>query len=197
MSLFWLYTKARRKDQDHKFWWWKHDSNKFSYTKKKKIHLWKWKWSCSVMSNSLQPMDCSPPSSPVHGFLQARILEWVAISTYERNKNHWTCREESLTTKTNKKHSEKHVWRKLETYIESQGFPGGSDSKESACNSGDLGSIPGSGRFPEEGNGNPLQYFCLKNPMDRGAWRGYSQQCRKELDMTKWLHFLSYTRSRR
>ena len=50
------------------------------------------------------------------------------------------------------------------------GFPGGSDSKVSVCNVGDLGSIPGSGRFPREGNGNPLQYSCLENPMDRGAW---------------------------
>ena len=49
-------------------------------------------------------------------------------------------------------------------------FPGGSDGKESACNVGDLGSIPGSGRFPGEGNGNPLQYSCLENSMDRGAW---------------------------
>ena len=51
------------------------------------------------------------------------------------------------------------------------GFPGGSESKESACNAGDLGSIPWLGRSPEEGNGNPLQYSCLENPMDRGAWQ--------------------------
>ena len=51
-----------------------------------------------------------------------------------------------------------------------QGFPGGSDGKESACNAGDMGSIPGSGRSPGEGNSNPLQYSCLGNPMDRGAW---------------------------
>ena len=50
------------------------------------------------------------------------------------------------------------------------GFPGGSDGKESACNAGDLGSILGLGRFPGEGNGNPLQYPCLGNLMDRGAW---------------------------
>ena len=50
------------------------------------------------------------------------------------------------------------------------GFPGGSEVKASACNAGHLGSIPGSGRSPEEGNGNPLQYFCLGNPMDRGAY---------------------------
>ena len=50
------------------------------------------------------------------------------------------------------------------------GFPGGSEDKASACNAGDLGSIPGLGRSPGEGNGNPLQYSCLENPMDRGAW---------------------------
>ena len=49
-------------------------------------------------------------------------------------------------------------------------FPGGSDSKESACNAGDLDSIPGLGRPPGEGNGNPLQYSCLENSMDRGSW---------------------------
>ena len=51
------------------------------------------------------------------------------------------------------------------------GFPGGSDGKESASNGGDPGSIPGSGRFPEEGNGYPLYYFGLENSMNRGAWQ--------------------------
>ena len=50
-------------------------------------------------------------------------------------------------------------------------FPGGSEYKASAYNAGDLGSIPGSGRSPGEGNGNPFQYSCLENLMDRGAWR--------------------------
>ena len=50
------------------------------------------------------------------------------------------------------------------------GFPGGSDGKESACSAGDPDSIPGSGRSPGEGNGNPLQHSCLENPMDGGAW---------------------------
>ena len=51
------------------------------------------------------------------------------------------------------------------------GFPGGSVGKESACNAGDEGSILGLGRFPGEGHGDPLQYFCQENPMDRGAWQ--------------------------
>ena len=50
-------------------------------------------------------------------------------------------------------------------------FPGSSDGKQSACNAGDSGSIPGWGRSPGEGNGNPLQYSYLENPMNRGAWR--------------------------
>ena len=51
------------------------------------------------------------------------------------------------------------------------GFPGGSDSKESACNAGDLGSTPGLGRSPGGEHGNPVQYSCLENSMDREAWR--------------------------
>ena len=50
------------------------------------------------------------------------------------------------------------------------GFPGGSDSKSFACNAGDLGLVPGLGRSPGGGHSNPLQYSCLKNHMDRGAW---------------------------
>ena len=50
------------------------------------------------------------------------------------------------------------------------GFAGGSDGKESACNAGDAGSLPGLGRSHREGNDNPLQYSCLENPMDGGTW---------------------------
>ena len=52
------------------------------------------------------------------------------------------------------------------------GFPSSTEGKASACNAGDLGSIPGLGRSPGEGNGYPLQYSCLRNPMDREAWQG-------------------------
>ena len=58
---------------------------------------------------------------------------------------------------------------KLSTQLGHQGYPGGSDGKASACSVGDLGSIPGLGRSPGEGNGNPLQYSCLENSMDGGA----------------------------
>ena len=65
-------------------------------------------------------------------------------------------------------------------------FPSSSDGKQSAFNAGDPGSTPGSGRSPGEGNGNPIQYSCLKNPMDRGAW-GATVQRDTELDTTEQL----------
>ena len=86
--------------------------------------------SCSTLCD---PIDGSPPGSLIPKILQARTLEWVAISL---------------------------------------GFPHSSVGKESACNARDPSSIPGSGRSPGGGNGNPLQYFCLENPTDRGAWWG-------------------------
>ena len=55
-------------------------------------------------------------------------------------------------------------------------LPGGLEGKESACNAGDLGSIPGLGRSPGEGNGNSLQFSCLENLMDRGAWQAIDRK---------------------
>ena len=66
----------------------------------------------------------------------------------------------------------------------SQGFPGGSVVKNLPSNAGDVGSVPGLGRAPGEGNGNPLQYSCLGNPMDRGAWQATVHGVTKESDMT-------------
>ena len=66
-----------------------------------------------------------------------------------------------------------------------RGFPGDSDGKESACNAGDLGSIPGSGRSPGEGNGNPLQYSCLATPHRERSLVGCSPGGRKESDTTE------------
>ena len=62
------------------------------------------------------------------------------------------------------------MYSKGRSFEEGRGFPGGSDGKESACNAGNLGLIPGSGRFPGEGNGYPIQYSCLENSVGRGAW---------------------------
>ena len=66
-----------------------------------------------------------------------------------------------------------------------KGFPSGSDGKASACTVGDLGSIPGLGRSPEVGNGSPLQYPCLENSMNRGAWQATVHGDHKKLDMTE------------
>ena len=65
------------------------------------------------------------------------------------------------------------------------GFPGSSDSKEFTCNTGDLGSMPGLGRSPGGGDGNPLQYFCLENPHGQRSLVGYSPEGLQELDMTE------------
>ena len=71
------------------------------------------------------------------------------------------------------------IWNQIDVL---RGFSGESDGKASACDAGDLGSIPGSGRSPGEGNGNPLQYSCLENPMDRGTWQATVRL--QESDMT-------------
>ena len=98
------------------------------------------------------PMDCSPPGSSVHGIFQARILEWVASSFSRRSSwpRDWTGVYGKIPWRKN---------RLLTPVL--LGFPCGSTGKESACNAGDLGSIPGLGRSPGGGHDNPLQYSCL------------------------------------
>ena len=78
------------------------------------------------------------------------------------------CRVHTLTSRTSEG-SRARVWGQLSSITLVMGIPGGSDSKESAYNAGDPGSIPGLERSPGEGHGNPLQYSCLENPMDRGT----------------------------
>ena len=73
-------------------------------------------------------------------------------------------------------------------------FPGGSEGKESACNVGDLGSIPGSGRSPEGGHGNPLQYFCLENPHGQRSLGSYSPQGCTEQDITEVTQYMHTVR---
>ena len=63
--------------------------------------------------------------------------------------------------------------------------PGGSIMQNPPASAGDTGSVPGWGRSPGGGNGNPLQDYCLKNPMDKGAW--WAPNCHKESDITEWL----------
>ena len=79
--------------------------------------------------------------------------------------------------------------------ITDRGFPGGSDGKASAYNAGDLGLIPGLGRSSGEGNGNPLQYSCLENSMDQGAWwatvRGVAKSLTRLSNFTSLLYFIT------
>ena len=74
-----------------------------------------------------------------------------------------------------------------DTIPDKRGFPGDSVVKNLPANAGDTGSIPGWGRFPGEGNGNPFQYSCLGSPMDRGAWWSTVHGGHKELDRTEQL----------
>ena len=138
--------------------------------------------SCRTLCN---PIDGSPPGSPIPGILQARILEWVAISFSNAWK--WKVKVKSLS------HVQLRSWvwfwmqwvtclcdtqveviqwsiRYVDLEVRSD-FLGGSDGKEFACSSGDPGLIPGWGRSPGEGNGYPLQYSCLENPMGWGTSR--------------------------
>ena len=103
------------------------------------------------------PMHRSPPGSFVHGILQARTLEWVArpSSRESSQPRGWT--DVSYLSLLH--------W-KAGSWVP----PCSSDGKESACNVGDLGLIPESGRSPRERNGNPLQYSCLENSKDREVW---------------------------
>ena len=105
--------------------------------------------------------DCSLPGSSVHGILQARILEWNAMPSSRGSSQP---REGAQVSHIAGRFFT--IW----TTLVSEDFPGGSDRKAPAYNAGDPSSIPGLGRSPGEGNGNPLQYSCLENPMDGGTW---------------------------
>ena len=138
----------------------------------------KWQWSRSVMPDSQRPHGlCSLPGSSIHGSFQARVLEWsaTAFSVY------WIYVLENLHIST---------YMYLHSDVDRMAFPGGPRGEEPHCQckrhkGRELN--PGLGRSPGVGKVNPLQYSCLENPKDRGAWWGYSPWCCRESDMTKWL----------
>ena len=148
-------------------------------------HIYIWQNKKSEVAQSCptiwDPIHCSLPGSSVHGIFQARILEWIAIffsrgSSWPRNQTQVSCvagrffidwaMREARRPRFNSWVGKIH-WRKdrLPTPV-FLGFPCDSDGKESACNAGDLGSIPGMGRSPGERKGFPLQYSGLENSMD-------------------------------
>ena len=88
-------------------------------------------------------------------------------------------------------HAEIHIYMAIRLYVLLyKVFFGGSDGKESACNAGDMGLTPALGRSPGGGHGNPLQYSCLENSMDRGAWWAAVPGGRKKSDTNEWLSLL-------
>ena len=87
------------------------------------------------------------------------------------SQNNWPGFYRRIKIVTKQRQTKKLFWIEADDgNTEANDFPGSSDGKASAYDAGDLGSIPGSGRSPGEGNGTPLQDSCLENPMDRGAW---------------------------
>ena len=156
-------------------------------------------------------MGHSLPGFSVHGILQAGILEWVSTPSsrysstthpqFEENETvfEWLSGmpkvkkqllDSALTCKVGNtvRHSFTEIFyvlgAMLSSLLSTFCFPGGSDGNKSACNVGDLGLIRGSGRSPREGNSYPLQYSCLVNSMDRGAWKATDHGF-TELDMTE------------
>ena len=115
----------------------------------------------------------------------SRLKECVCVCVCAR-AHKWE-RERDTPLTVDRMHLEMSVtsrsWRALIIHKEFC-VTGGSDGKESACSKGDLGSIPGSGRSPGGGHGNPLQYSCLENPHGQRSLAGYSPWGRKESDMT-------------
>ena len=132
------------------------------------VYYWSAQFS-SVAQSCLtlcDPMNCSMPGLTVHH----QLLEFTQTHIHRVGDAIQQCRRPQFNSWLGK-----ILWRRdrLSTPI-FLGFPGGSDSKESACNAGNLGSIPGLGRSPGGGHGNPLQYFCLENPHGQRSLAGYS-----------------------
>ena len=117
---------------------------------------------------------------------QARILEQVAIPSFSK----WSSRPRDQTWVSwiagHLLTSEPPKGTKL-LFSGYLSFPGGSDSKESTCQCRRFGLIPGSGRSPGEGNGHPLQYYCLENPMNRGVWQAKVHGVQSDTSQT-WLN---------
>ena len=141
---------------------------------------------CSAAQSCLtlwDPMDCSLPGSSIHGIFQARVQEWVAISFF-RGSSRPRDRTRSPALQADALPSEPPAKPNLCICV---GFPGGTVVKNPPAKVAVAVSVSESGRSPEEGNGNPLQYSCLGNSMARGAWLA-TVLGSQELDTTQRLN---------
>ena len=124
----------------------------------------------SVVSDSVTPWTVACKTSLSMGILQARIQEWVAMhSSRGSSQPRDRIQVSHIAGILYRLSYQRHVHTR--THAHTQSRSGGSDGKESACNTRYPDLIPGSGRSPGGGNGDPLQDSCLENPMDGGAWR--------------------------
>ena len=151
-----------------------------SYYKKNLLSLSYILKCCFVAKSHLtlgNPKDCPPPGSSVHRVSQAKILGWIAF-LFSKGSS-WPRDHTRISYITGR-------------FFATEGFPGGSDRNPAMyVQCGRPGLTPGSGRSPGEGNGNPLQYSCLENSMDRGAWQVTIHGV-TESDMTEQLSFLLF-----
>ena len=180
--------------------------------------------SCSVMSNSLWPMDCSLPGNLIHGDSPGQnigvgchaLLQGI-FPTQGLNPGLLHCRQILYCLRnpqiqwlalllywlyfsgTQPARSPRCVCydlsKRLVKAMVFPGFPGSSVSRESTCNAGDMGSIPGLGRYPGGGHGNPLQCSCLESAHGQRSLAGYSPWGRKGSDMTERLSTHSFSSS--
>ena len=140
------------------------------------------------------PMDCSPPDSSVHGTLQAKLLEWVAIpfsrgTSWPRDQTCVSCVAGRFLTISKGGYKMPPLDLPLSHPLSLRlrgflGFPGDSVVKHPPANAGDTCLISGLGRPHGEGNGNPLQYSCLEILRDRGAWWATVHGVAEETDTT-------------
>ena len=145
--------------------------------------------SCPTLSD---PMDCSLPGSSVQGIFQARVLEWVAIAFSASVPLFPNICCYCIKSCFSSESKEQHVLTVRQKEVKASSLYWvsiymGIIAYLLLCSAEDTGLIPGLGRCPGEGNGNPLQYSCLGNPMDRPTWQGTVHGISKQLDMTEQL----------
>ena len=164
----------------------------------RKFYFWKGLlnyWGCVCLVVQLcptlcDPRDWNPPGSPVHGILQERMLEWVAISSSRGSSWPGQGQGRGWALNPGLPHCRwilYHLshWGSLKFLVAQL-------VKNLPCSARDPGLIPGSGRYPGEGNGNPLQHPCLENLMDRGTWWAALHGVTKSRAWLSNWHLLTY-----